>query len=190
MTEENGYVQFGIPGFEYSKLVILLGTDPEWAMERASDLTEAYRLKFGGGHLAEAAASEGATRLAEGEEVSAPTFDTQAPAAASQAAQRQGGGKFPETRRVWPPTVVATTDDDGNRVPGCSYHDLSDGRQRPMRSWDKGASLKCTGKTDKPGNEDGFCSLLANLEGKQITPAPAIPERQYADDVPVPAEPF
>ena len=185
MGDDNGYIQFGVPGFEYSKLVLPLGVDVEWAMERASELTEAYREKFGGGHLAAAAVAEGATPLAAGEEVSAPTFAGPAPVAAPQGAQARGGGKFPET---WPPTVVATTDDDGNRVPGCSYHKLKDGRQRPMRSWDKGASLKCTGKTDKEGSEGGFCSLLANLEGKQITQAPTLPERQYDDEGP--AEPF
>ena len=141
MGDDNGYIQFGVPGFEYSKLVLPLGVDVEWAMERAGALTEAYRLQFGGGHLVEAAVAEGATPLATGEEVSAPTFDTQAPAAAPQAAQGQGGGQFPET---WPPTVVATTDDDGNRVPGCSYHKLKDGRQRPTSRVTRMASVLCS----------------------------------------------
>ena len=81
------------------------------------------------------------------------------PAAPAQASRGSGGAGG--QRNAWPPTVVATRDDNGEATVGCSYHKGSadrGGGPRPMRDFgDDG--FKCTAKSTRDGNDNGYCPL-------------------------------
>jgi hypothetical protein len=103
-------------------------------------------------------------------------------------APRQGG-QGGRQDNPWPPVVVMTVDDDGYDVPGCSWHNIKRGDRefpRPMKPWDRDTGLlKCTGKTQKPGNEDGFCPLRHQPADTQVVEEEYPPDNEVpVDDVP------
>ena len=105
------------------------------------------------------------------------------PAAPQRASGGSGRGR---QDNPWPPNVVRTTTDEGEATVGCSWHNIKDennnSRPRPMRVWDESTGeMKCTGKTEKPGNEEGYCPLRYFPAGAATTPAePDI----HPDDLP------
>lgn len=78
-------------------------------------------------------------------------------------------GRAQNGQQQWPPHVVEAVTDEGERVPGCSWHSKSDKTPRPMRyfeTWGRPPqpfnAWKCTGQTGK--TDDGYCSLIHRPE--------------------------
>ncbi len=178
-------IVFAVPGLDYSQAHVKIGDSREWWLWFWNCMKVAIetREEVFGGHMVDEAQKAGAQPEAppmprtahqnpQGERVNPnPTPAQQTPPASPAAPQ----GQFPE---AWPPTVVATTEDDGTATVGCSYHKLRDGRPRPMRLLQ--GRMKCTGKSEKAGNQDGYCPLTHQA------PQPAASDASFTepDDLP------